>query len=37
MRIITHRSKSKSEVKFQSGGRPFNEIGSRYRPISAMD
>jgi len=30
-----HRSKSKSEVKFQYGGRPFSETGSSF--ISAVD
>ena len=30
-----HRSKSKSEVKFQHGGSPFSETGSSY--ISAVD
>jgi len=30
-----HRSKSKSEVKFQYGGSPFAETGSSF--ISAVD
>jgi len=34
-RMITHRSKSKPEVKFQYGGRPSFETGSSY--ISAVD
>jgi len=30
MPITKHRSKSKPEIKFQYGGRPFCETGSSY-------
>jgi len=35
MPMATHMSKSKLEVKFQYGRRPFSETGSTY--ISAVD
>ena len=35
MPVTTHRSKTKLEVKFQYGGRPFSENGSSF--ISAGD
>jgi len=35
MRRTKHRSRSKSEVKFQYGGSPFSETGSSF--ISAVD
>ena len=35
MLMTTHRSKSKPEIEFQYGGRPFSETGSSY--ISAAD
>ena len=35
MPMTIHRSKSKPEIEFQYGGRPFSETGSSY--ISAMD
>jgi len=35
MPMTTHASKSKPEIEFQYGGRPFSEIGSSF--ISAVD
>ena len=35
MLMTTHRSKSKLEVKFKYGGRPFSETGSSFN--SAVD
>ena len=33
MPMTTHRSKSKPEVKFQYGGRPFSETGSSFNCV----
>jgi len=35
MPMTTHTSKSKPEIEFQYGGRPFSETGSSF--ISAVD
>jgi len=35
MPITTHTSKSKPEIEFQNGGRPFSETGSTF--ISAVN
>jgi len=35
MPMTTHRSKSKPQIEFQYGGRPFSETGSSF--ISAVD
>jgi len=35
MLMTTHRSKSKQEIEFQYGGRPFSETGSSF--ISTVD
>jgi len=35
MPMTTHRLKSKPEIKFQYGGRPFTETGSGF--MSAVD
>jgi len=35
MHMTTHRKKSKTDVEFQYGGRPFSETGSSFS--SAVD